>query len=119
MSAGSTPAFQTLLTVNMDMPGTAEELKKAEMLGAKAHLVGLGVSRARAFEDIAASLPKTDLRVGIYRRAALSLAQISSKAMYDASYEGTHWIATYIVDFLVSQGRRQGSPTTIAGPRLN
>ena len=54
MPAPDTPAFQTLLSVNMDMPGTAEDLKKADMLGAKAHLVGLGVSRARAFEDIAA-----------------------------------------------------------------
>src|SRR6185295_2441417 len=102
MPSPDTPAFRSLLTVNMDMPGTAEELKKADMLGAKAHLVGLGVSRARAFEDIALTLPKTDPRVAIYRRAATSLAQISIKAMYDASYEGTHWIATYIVDFLVS-----------------
>jgi DUF2891 family protein len=109
MPAPDTAAFQTLLSVNMEMPGTAEDLKKADMLGAKAHLVGLGVSRARAFEDIVASLPKSDPRVAIYRRAATSLAQISIKAMYDASYEGTHWIATYIVDFLVSQGRRAAS----------
>jgi hypothetical protein len=109
MPAPDSPAFQTLLSVNMDMPGTAEDLKKADLLGAKAHLVGLGVSRARAFEDIALALPKTDPRVPIYRRAATSLAQISIKAMYDASYEGTHWIATYIVDFLVSQGRRTAS----------
>ncbi len=29
--------------------------------------------------------------------------------MYDASYEGTHWIATYIVDYLMSQQRRPAS----------
>ncbi len=104
-------AFKALLTVNMEMPGTAEELKKADMLGAKAHLVGLGVSRARAFEDIAASLPPNDPRVAIYRQAATSLAKISINAMYDASYEGTHWIATYIVDFLVSQQRRPSGAT--------
>jgi hypothetical protein len=28
---------------------------------------------------------------------------VSIKSMYDASYEGTHWIATYIVDYLISQ----------------
>jgi hypothetical protein len=106
MPAPATPAFQTLLAVNMEMPGTAEELKKADMLGAKAHLVGLGVSRARAFEDIAAALPSADPRVAIYHQAATSLAQISIKAMYDASYEGTHWIATYIVDYLVSRTPR-------------
>ena len=64
------------------------------------------VSRARAFEDIAASLPPTDPRVAVYRDAATRLAQISIKSMYDASYEGTHWIATYIVDYLMSQRRR-------------
>jgi hypothetical protein len=102
MPAPDTPAFQSLASVNMDMPGTQEELKKANMLGAKAHLIGLGVSRARALEDIAAALPASDPRVPVYRKIATSLAQASIKAMYDASYEGTHWIATYIVDYLVS-----------------
>jgi hypothetical protein len=111
MPATDTKAFQSLLSVNMNMPGTPEELKQADMLGAKAHLMGLGVSRARAFEDIAAALPPSDPRVEVYRRAATSLAQISIKAMYDASYEGTHWIATYIVDYLMSQQRRAASPT--------
>jgi len=32
--------------------------------------------------------------------------------MYEASYEGSHWIATYIVDYLVSGQRRSGAPTT-------
>jgi len=111
MPAPSTPAFQSLTIVNMEMPGTAEELKKADMLGAKAHLVGLGVSRARAMEDIAAALPDSDPRVAIYHKAATSLANISIKAMYDASYEGTHWIATYIVDYLVS-GQRPSQSTS-------
>jgi hypothetical protein len=112
MPAPGTPAFQSLLTVNMEMPGTPEELKKADMLGAKAHLVGLGVSRARAFEDIANTLPPADPRVSIYRQAGVALAQVSITSMYDASYEGTHWIATYIVDYLVSQrgGRSTVSP---------
>ena len=112
MPATETPAFKSLLVVNMEMPGTAEELKKADMLGAKAHLVGLGVSRARAMEDIAASLPPSDPRVAVYHTAATSLAQISIKAMYDASYAGTHWIATYIVDYLVSGQRRHLAATT-------
>ncbi|HEY2150782.1 MAG TPA: DUF2891 family protein [Vicinamibacterales bacterium] len=112
MPAPDTPAFRSLLTVNMEMPGTPEELKKADMLGAKAHLVGLGVSRARAFEDIANTLPPSDARVSTYRQAGAALAQVSITSMYDASYEGTHWIATYIVDYLVSQrgGRSTVSP---------
>jgi len=117
MPGPETPAFKTLTVVDLQMPGTADELKKADMLGAKAHLVGLGVSRARAFEDIASTLPPADPRVAIYRKAAVSLAQQSIKSMYDASYEGTHWIATYIVDYLVSQGRRPVAMTTSSGPR--
>jgi hypothetical protein len=116
MPAPDTPAFASLKTVNMDMPGTAEELKKADMLGAKAHLVGLGVSRARAMEDIAAALPPGDPRIAIYHEAATSLARISIKSMYDASYEGTHWIATYIVDYLVS-GAKPGAATTTPSSR--
>jgi len=112
MPATDSPAFQSLAGVNMEMPGTAEELKKADMLGAKAHLVGLGVSRARALEDIAASLPPSDPRVAIYHSVATSLAQISIKAMYEASYEGTHWIATYIVDYLLSGHQAAAGQTT-------
>src|SRR5262249_38231538 len=37
MPAPAAKAFQSLLSVNMEMPGSAEELKKADMLGAKAH----------------------------------------------------------------------------------
>jgi hypothetical protein len=69
MPAPDSAAFKSLLTVNMEMPGTAEELKSADMLGAKAHLVGLGVSRARALEDVAGALPPSDPRVAIYRQA--------------------------------------------------
>jgi hypothetical protein len=36
---------------------------------------------------------------------------VSIKSMYDASYEGTHWIATYIVDYLISQQRRSTATT--------
>jgi hypothetical protein len=116
MPAPDTPAFKSLTVVNMAMPGTAEELKKADMLGAKAHLVGLGVSRARAMEDIAAALPPSDPRVAVYHAAATALANISIKAMYDASYEGTHWIATFIVDYLLS-GRPAAAALTTAPSR--
>jgi hypothetical protein len=114
MPAPSSRAFKSLAVVDMDMPGTPEELKKANMLGAKAHLVGLGVSRARALEEIAAALPPSDPRVAIYRADATTLARISVNAMYDASYEGTHWIATYIVDYLVSGQTR---PVMAAAPQ--
>ena len=70
------------------------------------------MSRARALEDIAASLPPSDPRVAIYHNVATSLALTSIKAMYDASYESTHWIATYIVDYLLSGHQTAPGQTT-------
>lgn len=99
------PGFKAL-TVIVEMQGSAEELKKSDMIGAKAHLMGLGVSRAKALEDIAAALPPGDSRVAAYRKLAASLARSSVNAMYEAEYAGTHWIATYIIDYLVSARRK-------------
>jgi hypothetical protein len=102
------PAFKTVATV-VEMQGTPEELKKLDMEGAKAHLIGLAVGRANALEVIAAGLPPGDSRIAAYRTLATSLARSSIKAMYDAGYAGTHWIATYIVDYLISA---HGEPAT-------
>jgi hypothetical protein len=99
------PAFKAL-TVVLEMSGTPEELKKLDMVGAKSHLMGLGISRAKALEDIASALPASDPRVAAYRTLAASLATSSIKAMYEAEYAGTHWIATYILDYLVSAHRQ-------------
>ena len=102
------PAFKTLAIV-VEMQGTPEELKKVEMEGAKAHLMGLAVGRAKALEVIAAGLPPGDSRIVAYRTLATSLAHSSVKAMYDAGYAGEHWIATYILDYLISA---HGQPAT-------
>jgi hypothetical protein len=101
-------AFKAL-TMVLDMPGAAEDLKKSDMLGAKAHLIGLGASRAKSLVDIAAALPAADPRVARYRSLAASQAQSSIKAMYEAAYAGTHWIATYVLDYLISDRRKPTS----------
>jgi hypothetical protein len=93
------------LTIGLDMKGTAEELKKADMLGAKAHLIGLAATRAKAFEEIAFALPPGDPRVAVYRELAAQHAKAGIAAMYEADYAGTHWIATYILDYLISASR--------------
>jgi hypothetical protein len=105
MPAPDSEAFRSLGIV-VDMPGSAESLKKSDMLGAKAHLIGLGVSRAKALADIAAALPARDARVPAYRKLAAALSQESITAMHEAEYAGTHWIATYILDYLVSDARK-------------
>ena len=97
------PAFNSL-TKRLEMSGTNEELEKANMLGAKAHLIGLPISRARALAEIAAGLPAGDSRVAAYRALAAFHAQSTIAAMYEADYAGTHWIATYILDYLINAG---------------
>ncbi len=111
LPAPDSPAFKALTTA-IEMKGTNEELKKANMLGAKSHLIGLAVSRAKGLEDIAAELPPGDPRIAAYRRIAVKHVQGGMAAMYDADYEGTHWIATYIVDYLVSVHRERASTGT-------
>jgi hypothetical protein len=111
LPAPDAPGFKAL-TTGVEMKGTNEELKKANMLGAKSHLIGLAVSRAKALEDIAAELPAGDPRIAAYRRIAVNHVKGGMAAMYDADYEGTHWIATYIVDYLVSVHRDRTSVGT-------
>ena len=111
LPAPDAPGFRAL-TTSMEMKGTNEELKKANMLGAKSHLIGLAVSRAKALEDIAAELPPGDPRIAAYRRIAVKHVHGGMAAMYDADYEGTHWIATYIVDYLVSVERERATSGT-------
>lgn len=101
----SSDGFRALREV-VHMEGDNTELEKSNMLGAKAHLIGLAVTRAKAMEDIAAALPAGDRRVAAYRRIATQQAQGGIAAMHEADYVGTHWIGTFIVDYLVSAGRR-------------
>lgn len=115
LPAPDAPAFQAL-TVTLQMTGSNEELEKANMLGAKSHLIGLAVSRAKALEDIAAALPASDPRVAPYRRLANMHARSGMAAMYEASYAGTHWIGTYLVDYLLSASHgRAVTSTSSAG----
>lgn len=98
------PGFKAY-TTTVEMAGANAELEKANLMGAKAHLIGLAVSRAKNMEDIANALPASDKRVSAYRRLAAMQAKAGINGMYDADYVGTHWLGTYIVDYLVSAGR--------------
>ncbi|MBC7896336.1 MAG: DUF2891 family protein, partial [Cytophagaceae bacterium] len=108
LPAPTAPGFKALTTV-VEMRGTNAELEKSNMLGAKAHLIGLAVSRAKALEDIAAALPPSDARVAEYRRIATRQGRGGMAAMYNADYVGTHWIGTYLVDYMVSAGHAASS----------
>ncbi len=107
LPAPDSPRFQALTVGVIAMSQSNDELEKTNMLGAKSHLIGLAASRARSLEDLAAALPRGDARVGPYRALAASHARSSIAAMYDANYSGSHWIATFITDYLVSAHRAQ------------
>lgn len=109
LPAPTAPGFKALTTV-VEMRGTNADLEKSNMLGAKAHLIGLAVSRAKALEDIAAALPANDARVAEYRRIATRQGRGGMAAMYNADYVGTHWIGTYLVDYMVSAGHAAAGP---------
>jgi len=98
------PGFQAYART-VEMAGANADLEKANLLGAKAHLIGLAVSRATYLEAIAAALPPADQRVAPYRRFAERQAAAGIRGMYDADYVGTHWLGTYVVDYLASAGR--------------
>jgi hypothetical protein len=98
------PGFQAY-TRTVEMAGANADLEKANLLGAKAHLIGLAVSRATYLEAIAAALPPADPRVASYRRLAEQQAAAGIRGMYDADYVGTHWLGTYVVDYLASARR--------------
>ena len=104
LPAPDAPGFKAYASV-VEVGGDNAELEKANLLGAKAHLIGLAVSRARALEEIAQALPTGDARAAAYRRLATMHGAWGMTNMYDADYSGTHWIATYLVDYLVSAGR--------------
>ncbi len=98
------PGFKAY-TTTVEMGGANEDLEKANLIGAKAHLIGLAVSRAKNLEDIANALPASDRRSAIYRRIASTQAKAGINGMYDADYAGTHWLGTYVVDYLISTGK--------------
>lgn len=101
LPAPGSSGFRALTQV-VAMQGSNADLEKSNMLGAKAHLIGLAVSRAKSLENIAAALPASDPRVREYRRIAARQARGGLDAMYEADYAGTHWIGTYLVDYMVS-----------------
>jgi hypothetical protein len=81
------------LTVPVDVTGITKE----EQLAGKSHLIGLAFQRAEAMMGIADALPPDDPRVPVLTRLAAINANSGFKALADAGYFGSHWLATYAV----------------------
>jgi hypothetical protein len=69
------------------------------------HLIGLALSRAWAFEGLAAALPATDRRAAAYRDFARR-HRTAARAQMDASgYGGAHWLASFAIYLETGVGR--------------
>jgi hypothetical protein len=113
MPAPNSPEF-VAMTREVTMAASNEELEKSNMMGAKAHLIGLNLFRARSLVDIANALPDGDPRVVAYRKLAGFQASDGIQRMFEAAYYGTHWMGTFALDYLVTANPPPPAPK--AGP---
>jgi len=87
----------------IEVRGSKEELTKQNLMGSKSHLIGLAITRAQALEELAAALPANDPRAPAYRRIADRQIRSGIDAMYAADYVGTHWLASFVLEYLSTQ----------------
>ena len=90
-------------TTAIEVPGTKQELTTHNLMGSKSHLIGLAITRAQALEELAAALPLNDPRALAYRRIADRQIRNGIDAMYAADYVGTHWLASFVLEYLSTQ----------------
>jgi hypothetical protein len=83
-----------------------EALTESGMIGDTSHLVGMSFYRAEALAHIANALPKDDPRSEAYSRLAAFHAAEGLAALGDTGYAGSHWVATYAVDYFITAGLR-------------
>jgi hypothetical protein len=72
--------------------------------GKLVHLDGLNLSRAWALENIAASLPPGDRRIGALRAAATRHEEAGLASVTGVHYEGGHWLASFATYLLTQRG---------------
>lgn len=92
LPAAYSDAFKPL-TIPVDISG----ITKDDLLAGKSHLIGLAFERAQAMMGIARALPPDDPRVPVFRRLAAINAAGGFKALAEAGYYGSHWLATYVL----------------------
>lgn len=91
------------LTESARISADSSQIDATDLRGAQSHLIGLAFIRAEALLRIASVLPPDDPRVTAYRDVAKRQGQAGFDAMFDADYEGSHWIGTFALRYLLAQ----------------
>jgi hypothetical protein len=90
-----------------------EALTESGMIGGTSHLVGMAFYRAAALAHIANALAKDDPLRAAYSRLAAAHAARGLVELGDTGYAGSHWVASYAVDYFTTAGRNsEGVRTT-------
>ena len=95
-----------LPTLPMDGSGDwlAPGIVKDASDGKLVHLDGVNLSRAWNLQNIAAGLPKGDLRIASLNAAATIHSEVGLKAVTDAHYSGSHWLASFATYLMTGRG---------------
>lgn len=81
-------------------PGIVKDASDGKLV----HLDGVNLSRAWNLENIAANLPKDDPRIASLTAAAAIHRETGLKAVTDAHYSGSHWLASFATYLMTKRG---------------
>ncbi len=81
-------------------PGIVKDASDGKLV----HLDGVNLSRAWNLENIAASLPSGDPRIASLNAAARVHRETGLKAVTDAHYSGSHWLASFATYLITGRG---------------
>jgi len=82
------------------VPGVVKDASDGKLV----HLDGVNLSRAWNLENIATALPEDDLRIASLNAAAAVHRDTGLKAVTDAHYSGSHWLASFATYLMTQRG---------------
>ncbi len=82
------------------VPGIVKDASDGKLV----HLDGVNLSRAWNLENIAANLPEGDPRIASLNAAAAIHRETGLKAVTDAHYSGSHWLASFATYLMTKRG---------------
>lgn len=82
-------------------PGIVKDASDGKLV----HLDGVNLSRAWNLENIAASLPAGDPRIASLNASAALHRETGLKAVSDAHYSGSHWLASFATYLMTKRGQ--------------
>ena len=99
---GFLPNLPTDGTSDWLAPGIVKDASDGKLV----HLDGVNLSRAWNLENLAAHLPAGDPRIASLNAAASVHRETGLKAVTDAHYSGSHWLASFATYLITGRGLR-------------